>query len=52
MRPNALNAHPFRLALEVEEIENRRTPGGCETSSTTSPLCTCPCHLPDAANQD
>ena len=52
MRPNTQNARPFRFALEVEEIENRRKPGGCETSSSTSPLCTCPIYLPDAGNQD
>jgi hypothetical protein len=33
---------PVGLLLEVEEIESRRKPGGCETSSSTSPLCTCP----------
>jgi hypothetical protein len=29
------------LDLEVEEIENRTKPG-CQNSSSTSPLCTCP----------
>lgn len=29
------------LKLEVEQIENRGRPG-CDNSSTTSPLCTCP----------
>jgi hypothetical protein len=29
------------LSLEVELIENRSRPG-CDNSSTTSPLCTCP----------
>jgi hypothetical protein len=33
------------LSLEVEEIENRERAGGCYTSSTTSRLCTCPCHI-------
>jgi len=37
---------PVTLLLEVEEIENRGRPGGCETSSSTSPLCTCPCIFP------
>ena len=31
------------LLLEVEELERGRTPGGCFTSSSTSPLCTCAC---------
>lgn len=31
------------LILEVEEIESRDRAGGCNTSSTTSRLCTCPC---------
>ena len=29
------------LNLEVEIIENRAKPG-CQSSSSTSPLCTCP----------
>jgi hypothetical protein len=29
------------LSLEVEEIENRSKPG-CNGSSSTNPLCTCP----------
>jgi hypothetical protein len=29
------------LSLEVEEIENRTKPG-CNGSSSTNPLCTCP----------
>jgi hypothetical protein len=33
------------LNLEVEEIETRERAGGCYTSSTTSRLCTCPCHI-------
>jgi len=32
---------PGSLRLEVEEIENRTKPG-CNNSSSTSPLCTCP----------
>jgi hypothetical protein len=31
------------LNLEVEEIESRERGGGCETSSSTSRLCTCAC---------
>lgn len=31
------------LRLEVEELEKGRKPGGCFTSSSTSPLCTCAC---------
>lgn len=31
------------LNLEVEEIETRERGGGCETSSSTSRLCTCAC---------
>lgn len=31
------------LDLEVEEIESRERSGGCNTSSSTSRLCTCPC---------
>ena len=31
------------LNLEVDEIETRERAGGCNTSSTTSRLCTCPC---------
>ena len=31
------------LCLEVEELEKGRKPGGCFTSSSTSPLCTCAC---------
>jgi hypothetical protein len=37
---------PVTLFLEVEEIESRGRPGGCQTSSSTSPLCTCPCYDP------
>lgn len=37
---------PISLNLEVEEVENRGRPGGCSSSSTTSPLCTCPCTFP------
>ena len=36
---------PLSLDLEVQELEKARKPGGCQTSSTTSNLCTCPCHL-------
>lgn len=36
MNPQALN-------LEVDELEKGRRPGGCFTSSSTSPLCTCFC---------
>lgn len=43
---------PVRLSLEVEELERNRKPGGCETSSTTSPLCTCPCRSPLATDKD
>ncbi len=32
---------PVPLSLEFEEIENRSKPG-CQNSSSTSPLCTCP----------
>jgi hypothetical protein len=32
---------PAPLSLEVEEIENRTKPG-CNGSSSTNPLCTCP----------
>jgi hypothetical protein len=32
---------PVSLNLEVETIENRSKPG-CQSSSSTSPLCTCP----------
>jgi hypothetical protein len=32
---------PVSLNLEVEIIENRGKPG-CNGSSSTSPLCTCP----------
>jgi hypothetical protein len=32
---------PVSLSLEVEIIENRAKPG-CQNSSSTSPLCTCP----------
>jgi len=32
---------PVSLALEVELIENRSKPG-CQNSSSTNPLCTCP----------
>ena len=31
------------LNLEVEEIETRERIGGCNTSSSTSRLCTCAC---------
>ena len=34
---------PAVLNLEVEEIETRERAGGCQTSSSTSRLCTCPC---------
>jgi len=37
------------LDLEVEEIETRERGGGCHTSSTTSRLCTCPCHITTSA---
>ncbi len=37
---------PMALNLEVEELERGRKPGGCQTSSSTSPLCTCPCREP------
>jgi hypothetical protein len=37
---------PMSLKLEVEEIESREKHGGCSTSSTTSPHCTCPCRPP------
>jgi len=32
---------PAPLSLEVEVVENRSKPG-CQNSSSTSPLCTCP----------
>ena len=32
---------PAQLTLEVEQIESRARPG-CNNSSSTSPLCTCP----------
>jgi hypothetical protein len=32
---------PVSLRLEVEMIENRARPG-CQNSSSTNPLCTCP----------
>jgi len=32
---------PAPLTLEVEQIEHRSRPG-CNGSSSTSPLCTCP----------
>jgi len=32
---------PVTLNLQVEVIENRSGPG-CQNSSSTSPLCTCP----------
>ena len=32
---------PAPLNLEVVELENRARPG-CQNSSSTSPLCTCP----------
>lgn len=32
---------PVPLSLEVEHLENRSKPG-CNGSSSTSPLCTCP----------
>ncbi|HKQ61647.1 MAG TPA: hypothetical protein VJS92_10150 [Candidatus Polarisedimenticolaceae bacterium] len=34
---------PSALNLEVEELEKGRRPGGCQTSSSTSLLCTCAC---------
>ena len=34
---------PLALNLEVDELEKGRRPGGCFTSSSTSPLCTCIC---------
>jgi hypothetical protein len=34
-------AAPVSLTLVVEEVENRSKPG-CNGSSSTSPLCTCP----------
>ena len=37
---------PAVLQLEVEELEKGRKPGGCLTSSSTSPFCTCPCLPP------
>jgi hypothetical protein len=43
MKPTTVSRSLF---LEVEEVENRKKPGGCETSSSTSPLCTCPCREP------
>lgn len=43
--------HPFGLVLEVEDIEKRGKPGGCQTSSSTSPLCTCPCREFGVENQ-
>ena len=43
---------PVRLVLEVDELERGRKPGGCQTSSTTSPLCTCPCRWPAASEKD
>ena len=39
------NKKPKALDLHVEELEKGRKPGGCQTSSTTSHLCTCPCYL-------
>jgi hypothetical protein len=39
----AMNDRILSLDLEVEELEKGRKPGGCYTSSSTSPLCTCPC---------
>jgi hypothetical protein len=33
------------LNLEVEEIETRERSGGCLTSSSTSRMCTCACHI-------
>lgn len=42
MNPN----RPLALDLEVEEVEKGRKAGGCSTSSTTSPRCTCPCYPP------
>ncbi len=35
------NNGPVSLKLEVEEVENRTRPG-CNGSSSTNPLCTCP----------
>ena len=32
---------PVSLSLDVEIVENRNRPG-CQGSSSTSPLCTCP----------
>ena len=32
---------PVSLSLVVEELENRSKPG-CNGSSSTNPLCTCP----------
>jgi hypothetical protein len=43
---------PKRLVLEVEELERGRKPGGCLTSSSTSPLCTCPCGIPEASKNE
>ena len=34
------------LNLEVQEIERREKAGGCSTSSSTSPHCTCACRPP------
>lgn len=44
---------PTALRLEIEELEKAPRSGGCETSSSTSPLCTCPCRWPltDVAGQ-
>jgi hypothetical protein len=33
--------NPVSLNLQIEELENRSRPG-CNGSSSTSPLCTCP----------
>jgi len=37
------NKRPLSLNLEVLELERGRKPGGCQTSSSTSRLCTCAC---------
>jgi hypothetical protein len=41
---------PEALRLEIEELERGRRPGGCNTSSTTSPMCTCPCIPPQTSD--
>ena len=40
------------LDLEVVELERGRKPGGCSTSSSTSNLCTCPCHIVTARESE